>query len=130
MTSPLQTPPIHVLRSILRHIKSAPKKSLPVPKEASSSSSSPSSYSTQQHPLAQHVLNQYRTSQHISPTSSKSIQMRKMAYDYHVLKNDLKERARLHELDGGVESKLSPKEMSRRAAARAGLLPPEEFVQK
>jgi hypothetical protein len=34
---------------------------------------------------------------------------------------DLKERARLHELDQGADEKLSPKELSRRAAARAGL---------
>ncbi len=51
-----------------------------------------------------------------------------MAYNFHILKKDLKERGRLHELDGGAEVKLSPKELSRRAAARAGLQLPEENI--
>lgn len=44
-----------------------------------------------------------------------------MAYDFYTLQADLFERARLHELDAGADVKLSPKELSRRAAARAGL---------
>lgn len=50
---------------------------------------------------------------------------RQMAYEYFVLKQDLTERARLHELDQGADEKLSPKELSRRAAARAGLQLPK-----
>jgi phage terminase large subunit GpA-like protein len=41
------------------------------------------------------------------------------------LKNDINERLKLLLLDTGVEELLSPMEMSRRAAARAGLLLPE-----
>ena len=50
---------------------------------------------------------------------------RNMAYDFYVLQSDLAERARLHELDAGADVKLSPKELSRRAAARAGLQLPD-----
>jgi len=72
------------------------------------------------------VLQQYKLYKDLSPTSIKAVQLRKMAFDYSKLKQDLKERGRLHELDGGAEIKLSPKELSRRAAARAGLQLPEE----
>jgi len=51
--------------------------------------------------------------------------LRKIAYDYLNLKQDLTERGRLHDLDAGAEEKLSPKELSRRAAARAGLQLPK-----
>lgn len=124
MPTASQTPPLHVLRSILRHIKSAPKEIMP---KKESSSSTPLSTSSS-NPLVQHVLNQYKSNKHLSPTSPQCIQLRRMAFNFHVLNKDLRERGRLHELDGGVEKKLSPKEMSRRAAARAGLLLPEENV--
>eukprot|EP00551_Chaetoceros_affinis_P003468 CAMPEP_0203654984 /NCGR_PEP_ID=MMETSP0088-20131115/36837_1 /ASSEMBLY_ACC=CAM_ASM_001087 /TAXON_ID=426623 /ORGANISM="Chaetoceros affinis, Strain CCMP159" /LENGTH=123 /DNA_ID=CAMNT_0050515449 /DNA_START=21 /DNA_END=392 /DNA_ORIENTATION=- len=114
------TPPLHVLRTILRHIQSAPKQSFP--KE----SSSDIAVAANDNPLGRHVLQQYKLYKDLSPTSTKSMQLRKMAYDYAKLNIDLKERARLHELDGGAEIKLSPKELSRRAAARAGLQLPEE----
>mmetsp|Transcript_10542 Transcript_10542/g.12084 ORF Transcript_10542/g.12084 Transcript_10542/m.12084 type:complete len:123 (+) Transcript_10542:191-559(+) len=45
--------------------------------------------------------------------------------NYLQLKSDLKERKRLYDIDTGAENKLSPKELSRRAAARAGLKLPE-----
>lgn len=48
-----------------------------------------------------------------------------MAQSYATLLVDLKERERLYRLDTGAENQLTPKEMSRRAAARSGLLLPE-----
>lgn len=42
-----------------------------------------------------------------------------------MLKADLVERARLHEIDAGADTKLSPMELSKRAAARAGLQLPK-----
>lgn len=41
--------------------------------------------------------------------------------NYVQLLRDLAERERLYQLDAGAEQTLSPKELSRRAAARAGL---------
>ncbi|KAL7476754.1 hypothetical protein ACHAW6_002590 [Cyclotella cf. meneghiniana] len=105
--SATNTPPLHVLRGILRHLKK----------------SSPCSAQTNELTLRQHIISQYRASIDLPP--EKSSALRAMAYDYFVLKTDLAERARLHELDAGAEEKLSPRELSRRAAARAGLQLPK-----
>lgn len=51
--------------------------------------------------------------------------LRKFAMDYSALLTDLQERKKLHELDVGLESEISQKEMSRRAAARVGLQLPK-----
>mmetsp|Transcript_34218 Transcript_34218/g.50428 ORF Transcript_34218/g.50428 Transcript_34218/m.50428 type:complete len:127 (-) Transcript_34218:247-627(-) len=109
------TPPIHVLRGILRHIKkTAPSSSTTAAAATSSQSDSGNELS-----LHQHVISQYRQS--ISATPQQAQHLRKVAYDYLNLKKDLTERGRLHELDSGADMKLSPRELSRRAAARAGL---------
>lgn len=50
---------------------------------------------------------------------------RKLLHDFHRLRADLAERARLNAMDTGAEEVLTPKEMSRRAAARAGLQLPQ-----
>mmetsp|Transcript_27538 Transcript_27538/g.40684 ORF Transcript_27538/g.40684 Transcript_27538/m.40684 type:complete len:108 (+) Transcript_27538:115-438(+) len=49
------------------------------------------------------------------------------AKNYDQLLHDLQERQRLLKIDTGAENKLSPKEMSRRAAARAGLALPDLY---
>ena len=71
-----------------------------------------------------YILEQYRASQSIA-SQEKVEELRYVAYHYYALKQDLAERERLQELDTGAEVKLTPKEMSRRAAARAGLQLPE-----
>lgn len=109
------TPPIHVLRGILRQIKkTAPSSTAAVAATSSSQSTSGNELS-----LRQHVISQYRQS--VSATPQQAQHLRKIAYDYLNLKQDLTERGRLHELDAGADVKLSPRELSRRAAARAGL---------
>ena len=121
------TPPLHVLRGILRHIKSMPS----LPTSAASASAVTGTAGTagtsQRTPseltLRQHILSRYRQSKSLPP--QKAAVLRSIAYDYYNLKNDLVERGRLHELDAGAEEKLSPKELSRRAAARAGLQLPK-----
>mmetsp|Transcript_25573 Transcript_25573/g.37809 ORF Transcript_25573/g.37809 Transcript_25573/m.37809 type:complete len:125 (+) Transcript_25573:82-456(+) len=113
-----KTPPLHVLRGIIRHLRSTPTQKMPISRSSHVVGIEASS-DQYQSPLIGHVILQYRAAQ--SASSSEVDQLRKMAYDFLSLKDDLAERARLHELDGGAEVKLSPKEMSRRAAARAGL---------
>eukprot|EP00956_Cyclotella_meneghiniana_P013699 scaffold19976_cov28-Cyclotella_meneghiniana.AAC.1 len=103
------TPPLHVLRGILRQLK----------KTSPSSSSSNTSSSSLRH----QILSQYRTSQNTPPPKADTLRI--MAYEYLTLQTNLIERARLHELDAGADVKLSPRELSRRAAARAGLQLPE-----
>ena len=62
----------------------------------------------------------------MAETQSEKVEaLRKMAFEYYTLREDIAERSRLHELDTGAEVQLSAKEMSRRAAARAGLQLPD-----
>ena len=105
------TPPLHVLRGILRQLK-----------KTSSTSSSPSTGNTEPS-LRRHILSQYQASKNVPP--EKAAPLRIMAYEFLTLQSDLAERARLHELDAGADMKLSPQELSRRAAARAGLQLPD-----
>ena len=74
-------------------------------------------------PTRKYVMEQYRLHQSAQGEQAEALQ--DLAYNYFALLRDLKERARLHEIDAGAEVKLSPKEMSRRAAARAGLQLPD-----
>lgn len=111
------TPPIHILRGILRLVKKTTPNTAVAATSTSSSSQLPNSGNDLS--LHQHVISQYRQS--ISATPQQAQHLRKIAYDYLNLKKDLTERGRLHELDSGADVKLSPKELSRRAAARAGL---------
>jgi hypothetical protein len=68
------------------------------------------------------VLEQYRT-----PQGETTKQLQTLAQNYSQLLQDLRERKRLHELDTGADMVLTPRELSRRAAARAGLQLPELF---
>ncbi len=107
------TPPLHVLRGILRLMK----------KSASSNSTGSTLRTEPQLTLRQHIMSQYRLCRSLPPREA-DIQQQ-IAYDFYILKRDLKERARLHEMDQGADEKLSPMELSRRAAARAGLQLPK-----
>ena len=93
--------PRHVLRNILRKLKT------------------PSSPEASQ-PFRDYVMANYKTSN--APVSA---QRQQIASEYSMLLSDLSERLRLQKLDTGAEEKLTPKEMSRRAAARAGLQLPK-----
>lgn len=118
------TPPIHVLRAILRHAKASPTQRVLLSKanklatSVTGASDGGSTAGNVSLGLREHVLEQYRMNMSVPPKKQEAL--RKLAYDYLVLKNDLTERAVLHELDGGAEVKLSPAEMTRRSAARAG----------
>ena len=114
------TPPLHVLRGILRSVK---VKSSPS-NFTSPSQAAATNINNIQSTLQQHIISRYRESQSLPPNEAKI--QRKIAYEYYILKQDLTERARLHEIDQGADEKLSPDELSRRAAARVGLqLPPK-----
>jgi hypothetical protein len=113
MPSPKSTtPPLHVLRAILRRLKTKP--------EIKGGGNRLSS----ELPITRRfVLQRYRAAVDAPPEVAEKL--RKIARDYSMLQKDLQERKRLYELDTGAEVKLSPKEMSRRAAARAGLQLPD-----
>jgi hypothetical protein len=105
-------PPLHVLRGILRRLK-VPKSDTNVVVDSNSNNATRS-----------YIMEQYRTSRSIASPQQVG-ELRQMAFDYYTLKQDLAERSRLHGIDTGVENQLSAQEMSRRSAARAGLLLPQ-----
>lgn len=120
--------PLHVLRGILRLIKS-PTLPKELSKKGAPSVVAPESLSllsSQQNKnaLQRFVLEQYRQHQH-QPCEKTRTLLRQTAYNYFRLKQDLVERGRLYKLDTGAEVQLSGTEMSRRAAARAGLQLPK-----
>ena len=105
--SAAKTPPIHILRGLLRHAKSA-------------GNSDESAVVLKSSPTREFILQQFRESKDLTDSQDVN-RRRKLAFDFLTLKKDLAERGRLQKLDTGAEEKLSPMEMSRRAAARAGL---------
>jgi len=82
-----------------------------------------------------YVLNWYRrelvdhnnnNANNNSSNSKKEEKLHKLlAYEFLSLRENIDERTRLQQLDAGAEKQFSPKEMSRRAAARAGLQMPD-----
>ena len=51
--------------------------------------------------------------------------LRKVEADYLRLSDNLKDRGRLHKIDGGTDVKPSISELTKRAASRAGLMVPD-----
>jgi hypothetical protein len=70
------------------------------------------------------VLEQYRANVD-SADPVQQQKLRKMAVDAARLADALSERKKLYDMDAGAEVQLSGPELTRRAAARAGLLPPD-----
>jgi len=100
-------PPLHVLRGILRQLRTPPDAKVTAP------------------PVTRKfILSQYRASQ-ATKSQERILQSRVLAEEYSNLQRSIAERAELHKLDKGAEGQLSPRELSRRAAARAGLQLPE-----
>ena len=73
-----------------------------------------------------YLMSQYRQSAAVSD-KKEEVAMRKRVFEYFQLRWSIAERAKLYALDAGAEKVLTPKEISRRAAARAGLLLPKEM---
>jgi hypothetical protein len=118
MSTSQRIPPLHVLRGILRRLKVQTERI----KENSPVATRPTSGCC---PIRKFVLNQYRATNYETTSPDKIQYLQRMAMEYYTLRNDLAERSRLHQLDTGAEMQLSPRELSRRAAARAGLYLPD-----
>ena len=113
LTTMTATKPIHVLRRVLRNLKTT------LPPELAKKAPT-----TGVAPTRAYVLDQYRASRQVS-CPKETEHLRRLASEFLALQEDLKERNRLYELDTGAETVLTPMEMSRRAAARAGLQLPD-----
>ncbi|KAG7345895.1 hypothetical protein IV203_004962 [Nitzschia inconspicua] len=118
-------PPIHVLRGILRRLRvHVPEKVPSNNRNTTTTTTAATTTTTRFNPMQRFVLHQYRSSR--AETSPVKIQeLQSVAVQYYTLRQDLAERSRLHQLDSGAEMQLSAKELSRRAAARAGLQLPD-----
>jgi hypothetical protein len=123
MSASSKIPAKNVLRGIMRRLK-VNKAELPASQQKPPGSSATINY----------VLERYRSDRQQSNettkiasagTASRNQELRKLAYEYMILRQDIDERTRLQRLDTGAENQLTPHEMSRRAAARAGLQLPE-----
>ncbi|KAL7566970.1 hypothetical protein ACA910_019900 [Epithemia clementina (nom. ined.)] len=119
----LKTPPLHVLRGIYRLLRTPP-----LPKELLKKGPPPTKPTAMQRLL----LDRYRTTRdQLAETKQQELRKtminyyRSLAVHYYNLKLDLRERDRLYKLDTGADMQLSAKELSRRAAARAGLQLPD-----
>jgi hypothetical protein len=111
------TPPLHVLRGLLRRLRTPPL--------------SPELMKRQQvlqhhriSPTATYVLERYRAAAETTDPLQQQ-KLRKMAVDGARLVDALSERKKLYDMDAGAEVQLTGTELTRRAAARAGLLPPD-----
>jgi hypothetical protein len=135
-----KTPPIHVLRGMLRLLRTPdfPKEHLRATATKNDSSetdeaaaaaaaNTKTSSGRRLNETQQMLMDQYRLSKTTMQKNDELHfkQLRLMAVHYHNLKVDLAERSRLYKLDTGAEKQLGGREMSRRAAARAGLQMPK-----
>lgn len=119
------TPPLHVLRGLLRRLRTPPL--------APDLAKRQQQQLLEQHrisPTATYVLEQYRANVNVNSSAGTADpllqqKLRKMAVDAARLADALSERKRLYAMDAGAEEQLTGTELTRRAAARAGLLPPD-----
>ncbi len=106
----------NTLRSLYR-LFLTPELSKPLQKKAQAAGVAP-----RRNAITKYVVNRFRNSE-------PSPKLQQLAENCLSLRIDLKERDRLYELDRGADEKLTPKELTRRAAARAGLQPPKLDVE-
>mmetsp|Transcript_15866 Transcript_15866/g.22597 ORF Transcript_15866/g.22597 Transcript_15866/m.22597 type:complete len:122 (-) Transcript_15866:80-445(-) len=118
MTVTTRSSTLNSIRSILRQLKSETSLNPLTTSNGADSIGNKFDIST-------NFMAQCKIEQKASPNRARLLC--KMVKDLDILNKELKERAGLYELDGGAENKLSPKELSRRAAARAGLELPETY---
>lgn len=107
---PQSTPSLHILRGLLRQLRPT----------GGGTVGSPGASAV----ARKYVVAQYRVTQS-TPGLEKAEELQALAFEYFTLRRDIAERSKLHQLDTGAEEQLSPKELSRRAAARAGLQLPK-----
>jgi hypothetical protein len=64
-----------------------------------------------------------------STTTTQQQQRHRLAMELYLLRQDIHQRGELYMMDTGADQQLSPHELSRRAAARAGLQLPEQYKE-
>jgi len=132
--------PIHVLRSLLRHLKTGQAKTTTAAPAAPATTTKTATASLLS-PTQSFVLQQYRTHQQQQQQSIMNnnaaggggsvketadvVRLKQLANDVLILQRELRAREELYQMDASAETAFTPMEMSRRAAARAGLQLPD-----
>ncbi len=62
-------------------------------------------------------------------TRQQQLQQHRFATELYLLRQDIQQRGELYLIDTGADQQLSARELSRRAAARAGLQLPEQYKE-
>jgi hypothetical protein len=122
--------PKGILRAILR-LSRTPVLPPELARRAAAANPSGSHNAARAYVLEQYRLDKARRANQLHENHLVDVEERlvlRMAETFHSLQQDLAERGKLYNLDTGAEVVLSPKEMSRRAAARAGLQLPSEPI--
>ena len=113
--------PRHVLRSLLRLVKTPP-----LPKELLQKNATTQSHHINN--IRSLVVQEFRSRSALDSDTANSAakKMTLLSSRYLELLENLEKRQQLYDLDRGAEEQFTPKELSRRAAARAGLQLPED----
>ena len=111
------------LRSLLRRLKTPP-----LPKELLTKNATKQNLHNNhtRKLLLEHYRSYNKSDNGNAAAASSNSKASLLSLRYEELLTSLQERQRLYDLDKGAEELLTPKEMSRRAAARAGLQLPIE----
>ena len=137
----LKTPVMHVSKDIVK-IRN-PEIATSVAHTEASTATNHSTGKSRSNASTRFLIQQYRTASLSSSTTSQTtttevnhsavihqqqIQQR-FATELYLLRQDIHQRGELYLMDAGADQQLSPHELSRRAAARAGLQLPEQYKE-
>lgn len=126
VTNALPTSPLHVLRGLYRLLKT-PQLSKELVKKGADGGVNVSSHGRRSNVSTAYLMDQYRKASNVALSAAEKERLRKVALECFLLRRDLSSRAELYAMDAGADQILTPKETSRRAAARAGLQLPELY---
>ena len=148
--------PLYLLRGLYRQMKTPAMHvskeknavTLVAKTQAASTTTSTGNDKSRSNASTKFLMQQYRVAVSLSPpidhaasaiaaengnrtTIAHSIpqQLHRFATELYLLRQDIHQRGELYMLDTGADQQLSPHELSRRAAARAGLQLPEQYEE-
>ena len=123
----LKTPVMHVSKELQRNKNAA---ATATSKDKSRSNAS-TRFLIQQYRMASFSPDSDATTK-VDHTTSKDYtrqQQHRFATELYLLRQDIQQRGELYLIDTGADQQLSARELSRRAAARAGLQLPEQYKE-
>ena len=135
--------PLHLLRGLYRQLKTPVmhvSKELQRNKNAAATATSKDK--SRSNASTRFLIQQYRMASLSSPDSDATTKVdhtttkdntmqhqHRFATELYLLRQDIQQRGELYLIDTGADQQLSARELSRRAAARAGLQLPEQYKE-